>query len=116
MTDTTKATKPIKTTKPADDKYTSAALDAIQEQMRIDNFAPMVLNAVESDVKLRNGIKALVAEAIREKPEVKKKISEVVDQNQVNKIYKILKTAGIVLITAIITALGTWLVAKTIGS
>lgn len=108
-------TKKAKTTKTAEDKYTSAALDAIQEQMRIDNFAPMVLNAVESDVKLRNGIKELVAEAIREKPAVKTEIGNVIDQNQVNKIYKILKTGAIILVTAIITALGTWLVAKTIG-
>lgn len=108
-------TKKTKSTKTAEDKYTSAALDAIQEQMRIDNFAPMVLNAVESDVKLRNGIKELVAEAIREKPEVKTEIGNVVDQNQVNKIYKILKTGAIILATAIITALGTWLFVRTIG-
>lgn len=95
-----------------DEKYKSAAQDVVNEQMRIDNFAPMVLNAVESDVKLRNGIKNLVAEDIRGKPEVKREIGEVVDQNQVNKIYKILKTAGIILVTAIITALGTWLASK----
>lgn len=104
--------KTAKTAKSVDDKYTSAALDAIQEQMRIDNFAPMILNAVESDVKLRDGLKTLVAEAIREKPEVKDEISKVIDQNQVNKIYKILKTAGIILITAVITAIGTLAVSR----
>lgn len=99
-----------KTNKSADDKYTSAALDAIQEQMRIDNFAPMVLNAVESDVKLRDGIKLLVAEAIREKSEVKKEISEVVDQNQVNKIYKLLKTIALIVVTTIVSVTGTLIV------
>lgn len=107
MAETTKKTKTA-----TDDKYKSAALDAIQEQMRIDNFAPSVLNAVESDVKLRDGIKKLVAEAIGEKDDVKEAISKVVDQNQTNKIYKILKTGGTIALTAIITAVVTFLVSK----
>lgn len=107
--------KKINRTK-VDEKYRSAAEDIVNEQMRIDNFAPMVLNALEKDVDLRNSVKNLVAEAIREKPEVKKEIGEVVDQNQVNKIYKILKTTGIIFATAVITAIGTWLIARTTGS
>lgn len=98
----------------ADDRYKQAAQDVVEEKMRIDNFAPIILNAVESDVKLRNGIKSLVAEAVREKRDVQVAISEVVDQNQTNKIYKILKTASLILITAVITALGTWLVTRTL--
>lgn len=82
-----------KTRTSVDEKYKSAAQDVVDEKMRIDNFAPMILNAVESDVKLRNGIKTLVAEAVTEKPEVQKAINAVVDQNRTNKIYKILVTA-----------------------
>lgn len=107
MAETTKKTK-----SSGDDKYTSAALDAVQEQMRIDKLAPSILNAIESDVKLRNGIKDLVAEAINEKREVQDAISYVVDQNQTNKIYKILRTGAIILATAVITGIGTWLIMK----
>lgn len=96
--------------KSSEDKYKSAALDAIQERMRIDNFAPDILNAVESDVKLRNGIKELVAEAINEKKSVQDAVNSVVNQNQTNKIYKIMRTAGIVFVTAIITGIGTWVI------
>lgn len=113
MTETTKKSRSV------DDKYKSAALDAIQERMRIDNFAPDILNAVESDVKLRNGIKELVAEAIAEKSTVQEAINSVVDQNQTKKIYKLLKTGGTIvataLITAIITALVTWVASKAQG-
>ena len=101
-----------KKNKNTDDKYKNAALDAIEERMRIDNFAPSILNAVESDVKLRDGIKDLVAEAINEKKNVQEAISSVVDQNQTNKIYKLLKNAGIILGTAVITAIITWVVSK----
>jgi len=105
-------TETAKKTKTADDKYKSAALDIVQEQMRIDNFAPRILYAVKKDVDLRDGIKTVVAEAIREKEDVKEEISKVVDQNQTNKIYKILRTGAIILGTAIITGVGTWLVAQ----
>lgn len=108
MTETQKKPRSV------DDKYKSAAQDAIEERMRIDNFAPGILNAIESDVKLRNGIKNLVAEAINEKKAVQDAIEAVVDQNQTNKIYKILRTAGTVIATAIVTAVATWLVSKTL--
>lgn len=107
------------TTKKArntDDKYKNAALDAIEERMRIDNFAPSILNAINSDVSLRNGIKNLVAEAISEKKSVQDAISNVVDQNQTNKIYKILKNAVVVIVTTIITAVITWLITRVLPS
>lgn len=110
MSETTKKTR------NTDDKYKSAALDAIEERMRIDNFAPSILNAIESDVSLRNGIKNLVAEAISEKKSVQDAISGVVDQNQTNKIYKILKNAVIVVITTVITAVITWLISRALPS
>lgn len=94
----------------SDDKYKGAVKDAMEEWSRIDNMAPSILNAVKKDVDLRNGIKEIVAEGIREKEDIQKAISAVVDQNQTNKIYKIIKSGAIILVTAAITAVGTWLV------
>lgn len=96
----------------SDDKYKGAVKDAMEEWSRIDNMAPSILNAIKKDVDLRNGIKEIVAEGIKEKADIQCAISAVVDQNQTNKIYKIVKNGAIILITALITGFGTWIATR----
>ena len=64
-----------------DDSYASAAKAVTDEAMRIDNLAPNILNAIENDVKLRNGIKDIVVETISEKDGAKTAINTVVSNN-----------------------------------
>lgn len=104
-----------KITSTTDDKYKGAVKDAMEEWSRIDNMAPSILNAIQKDVDLRNGLKEVVAEGIKEKEDIQKAISAVVDQNQTNKIYKIIRTGAIILVTAIITTFGTLVVTKVLG-
>ncbi len=65
-----------------DDSYLSAAKSVTDEAMRIDNLAPNILNAIENDVKLRNGVKDIVIETISEKDEAKTAINTVVSNNE----------------------------------